>query len=75
VHQQLPAHQPIKVERPGDPSQTSRHRPAARDGLSKTLTRAVRKKTRIARANCVSKDRGDSALAQDQGTDDAVIQP
>jgi hypothetical protein len=54
VHQQLPVRRAITkagVERPGDPSRTSRHRPATRDRLCKTLTRAVRKK-RLARAAC-----------------------
>jgi hypothetical protein len=32
------------AERPGDPSRTGLHRPAAHDGLPETLTRAFRKK-------------------------------
>jgi hypothetical protein len=47
MHQQLAAHHAITVagvERPGDPSRTGRHRPAAHDGLSTALTQAVRKK-------------------------------
>ena len=47
MHQQLPAHHATAAagaERPGDPSRASLHRTAARDGLPRTLTRAVRKK-------------------------------
>ncbi|HEY3648647.1 MAG TPA: hypothetical protein VGL33_11805 [Streptosporangiaceae bacterium] len=47
MHQQLPAHHATRVagvERPGDPSRTGRHRPAAHDGLSTALTQAIRKK-------------------------------
>jgi len=47
VHQQLPAHHATTaagVERPGDPSRTRMHRPAARGGLPGALTRAFRKK-------------------------------
>jgi hypothetical protein len=78
VHQQLPAHHAITVdgvERPGDPSRASLHQPAARDGLSKALTRAVRKK-RLARAACGEQKTAVTVPSlKIQGTDDALIQP
>ena len=64
MHQQLPAHHAVTVvgvARPGDPCRISLHRPAARDGLPKALPQALTE-NRLARATCVSPDRGDGAL-------------
>jgi hypothetical protein len=78
VYQQLPAHHAItvaSVERPGDPSRTGLHRPAARDGLPGGLARAVRKKP-----DCRDdmREQGPAVTVpshKTQGTDGALIQP